>query len=97
MACRYRVCVDDPKAVLGLPEVMLGIHPGFGGTVRAVRLVGVTAAMDMMLTGRNLRPDKALLRAARLAGRMNSGKPIVDPHTREVIGYEIEPMVLPAG
>jgi len=59
MACRYRVCVDDPKAVLGLPEVMLGIHPGFGGTVRAVRLVGVTAAMDMMLTGRNLRPDKA--------------------------------------
>ena len=60
MACRHRVCVDDPKAVLGLPEVMLGIHPGFGGTVRAVRLVGVTAAMDMMLTGRNLRPDKAL-------------------------------------
>jgi len=30
MACRHRVCVDDPKAVLGLPEVMLGIHPGFG-------------------------------------------------------------------
>ena len=59
LACRHRVCVDDPKAVLGLPEVMLGIHPGFGGTVRAVRLVGVTAAMDMMLTGRNLRPDKA--------------------------------------
>ena len=59
MACRHRVCVDDPKAVLGLPEVMLGIHPGFGGSVRAVRLVGVTAAMDMMLTGRNLRPDKA--------------------------------------
>jgi 3-hydroxyacyl-CoA dehydrogenase/enoyl-CoA hydratase/3-hydroxybutyryl-CoA epimerase len=60
LACRYRVCVDDPKATLGLPEVMLGIHPGFGGTVRAVRLVGVTAAMDMMLTGRNHRPDKAL-------------------------------------
>jgi 3-hydroxyacyl-CoA dehydrogenase/enoyl-CoA hydratase/3-hydroxybutyryl-CoA epimerase len=60
LACRHRVCVDDPKAVLGLPEVMLGIHPGFGGTVRAVRLVGVTAAMDLMLTGRNLRPEKAL-------------------------------------
>ena len=60
LACRHRVCVDDPKAVLGLPEVMLGIHPGFGGTVRAVRLVGVTAAMDLMLTGRNVRPDKAL-------------------------------------
>jgi len=46
---------------------------------------------------RNLRPDKALLRAARLAGRLNSGKPILDPHTREVIGYEIEPMAVPAG
>jgi 3-hydroxyacyl-CoA dehydrogenase/enoyl-CoA hydratase/3-hydroxybutyryl-CoA epimerase len=60
LACRHRVCVDDPKAVLGLPEVMLGIHPGFGGTVRTVRQVGVTAAMDMMLTGRNVRPDRAL-------------------------------------
>lgn len=59
LACRHRVCVDDPKATLGLPEVMLGIHPGFGGTVRAVQLVGVTVAMDMMLTGKNLRPDKA--------------------------------------
>jgi 3-hydroxyacyl-CoA dehydrogenase/enoyl-CoA hydratase/3-hydroxybutyryl-CoA epimerase len=60
LACRYRVCIDDPKTVLGLPEVLLGIHPGFGGTVRSVRQVGVTAAMDMMLTGRNVRPDKAL-------------------------------------
>ena len=60
LACRYRVCVDNPKTVLGFPEVMLGIHPGFGGTVRSVRLIGVTAAMDLMLTGRNIRPDKAL-------------------------------------
>jgi 3-hydroxyacyl-CoA dehydrogenase/enoyl-CoA hydratase/3-hydroxybutyryl-CoA epimerase len=60
LACRYRICVDDPKAVLGLPEVLLGIHPGFGGTVRTVRQVGVTAAMDMMLSGRNVRPDRAL-------------------------------------
>jgi 3-hydroxyacyl-CoA dehydrogenase/enoyl-CoA hydratase/3-hydroxybutyryl-CoA epimerase len=60
MACRHRVCADDPKVTLGLPEVMLGIHPGFGGTVRSVQLIGVAAAMDLMLTGRNLRPDKAL-------------------------------------
>lgn len=46
---------------------------------------------------RHLRPDKALLRSARLAGRVNSGKPIIDPNTREVIGWEIEPMALPAG
>jgi 3-hydroxyacyl-CoA dehydrogenase/enoyl-CoA hydratase/3-hydroxybutyryl-CoA epimerase len=60
MACRHRICADDPKVTLGLPEVMLGIHPGFGGTVRAVQLVGVATAMDLMLTGKNLRPDKAL-------------------------------------
>lgn len=60
LACRHRVCVDDPKTVLGLPEVLLGIHPGFGGTVRAVRLLGVTQAMDLMLTGRNMRPGQAL-------------------------------------
>jgi len=61
LACRYRVCVDDAKVTLGLPEVMLGIHPGFGGTVRAVRQLGVSVAMDMMLTGKNLRPDRALM------------------------------------
>jgi 3-hydroxyacyl-CoA dehydrogenase / enoyl-CoA hydratase / 3-hydroxybutyryl-CoA epimerase len=60
LACRHRICADDPKVTLGLPEVMLGIHPGFGGTVRAVQLLGVATAMDMMLTGKNLRPDKAL-------------------------------------
>jgi 3-hydroxyacyl-CoA dehydrogenase/enoyl-CoA hydratase/3-hydroxybutyryl-CoA epimerase len=60
MACRHRVCADDPKVTLGLPEVMLGIHPGFGGTVRSVQLLGVATAMDLMLTGKNLRPDKAL-------------------------------------
>jgi 3-hydroxyacyl-CoA dehydrogenase / enoyl-CoA hydratase / 3-hydroxybutyryl-CoA epimerase len=60
LACRYRVGVDDGKLTLGLPEVQLGIHPGFGGTVRLVRLVGVRPAMDMMLTGKNIRGDKAL-------------------------------------
>lgn len=60
LACRYRICADDPKVTLGLPEVMLGIHPGFGGTVRSVRLLGVTNAMDLMLTGKNVRPPKAL-------------------------------------
>ena len=59
LACRYRVGVDDGKLALGLPEVQLGIHPGFGGTVRSVRLLGVRAAMDMMLTGKTIRADKA--------------------------------------
>lgn len=60
LACRYRVGVDDGRLALGLPEVQLGIHPGFGGTVRSVQLVGVRAAMDMMLTGKSIRADKAL-------------------------------------
>jgi 3-hydroxyacyl-CoA dehydrogenase/enoyl-CoA hydratase/3-hydroxybutyryl-CoA epimerase len=60
LACRYRVAVNDERLSLGLPEVQLGIHPGFGGTVRSVRLVGVRPAMEMMLTGKPVRPDKAL-------------------------------------
>jgi len=60
LACRYRVAVGDERLSLGLPEVQLGIHPGFGGTVRAVQVAGVRTAMEMMLTGRPLRADKAL-------------------------------------
>ncbi|MDB6104715.1 MAG: hypothetical protein JWO52_4714 [Gammaproteobacteria bacterium] len=60
LACRHRVAVDDEKLSLGLPEVQLGIHPGFGGTVRTVRLVGVRPAMEMMLTGKPVRGEKAL-------------------------------------
>jgi 3-hydroxyacyl-CoA dehydrogenase/enoyl-CoA hydratase/3-hydroxybutyryl-CoA epimerase len=60
LACTYRVGIDDGSLSLGLPEVQLGIHPGFGGTVRTVRLLGVRPAMDLMLTGRTLRADKAL-------------------------------------
>jgi 3-hydroxyacyl-CoA dehydrogenase/enoyl-CoA hydratase/3-hydroxybutyryl-CoA epimerase len=54
LACRYRVADDSPKTRLGLPEVRLGIHPGFGGTVRSIRTMGVLAAMDLMLTGRTV-------------------------------------------
>ena len=60
LACRYRVALDDAKVVLGFPEVMLGIHPGFGGTVRSVQLIGAIAAMELILTGRNVRPHQAL-------------------------------------
>jgi 3-hydroxyacyl-CoA dehydrogenase/enoyl-CoA hydratase/3-hydroxybutyryl-CoA epimerase len=59
LACKYRVGVKSDKFSVGLPEVMLGIHPGFGGTVRAVRRAGVRTAMEMMLRGKALRADKA--------------------------------------
>jgi 3-hydroxyacyl-CoA dehydrogenase / enoyl-CoA hydratase / 3-hydroxybutyryl-CoA epimerase len=60
LACRYRIAVNDESLALGFPEVQLGIHPGFGGTVRAVRVVGVRQAMQLMLTGKPVRADKAL-------------------------------------
>jgi 3-hydroxyacyl-CoA dehydrogenase / enoyl-CoA hydratase / 3-hydroxybutyryl-CoA epimerase len=60
LACRYRIGIKSDKFSIGLPEVMLGIHPGFGGTVRAVRRAGMSTALEMMLTGKTLRADKAL-------------------------------------
>ncbi len=51
LACRYRVAEDGPKTRLGLPEVKLGIHPGWGGTVRLPRLIGAPQALNMILSG----------------------------------------------
>ena len=53
LACDYRIALDNSKTRLGLPEVKLGIHPGFGGTVRSNRLLGVFKAMNLMLSGRS--------------------------------------------
>lgn len=54
LACRYRVTDNDPGTRLGLPEVQIGIHPGFGGSARLPDLVGPLAALDLMLTGRSI-------------------------------------------
>lgn len=51
LACRYRVAEDNDATKIGLPEVKLGIHPGWGGTVRMPRLIGAPAAMRIMLPG----------------------------------------------
>jgi len=60
LACTYRVGADDAALSLGLPEVLLGIHPGFGGTVRSVQLIGVRASLELMLKGRPFRGARAL-------------------------------------
>jgi len=60
LACAYRIGTDAPKTVFGLPEVQLGLIPGGGGTQRLPRVVGLEAALDMILTGRNIRARKAL-------------------------------------
>ncbi|HBS63283.1 3-hydroxyacyl-CoA dehydrogenase NAD-binding domain-containing protein [Stenotrophomonas sp.] len=59
LACRYRVASNDSSTRIGLPETQLGIFPGWGGSARLPQLVGAPAAMDMMLTGRNLSASAA--------------------------------------
>jgi 3-hydroxyacyl-CoA dehydrogenase/enoyl-CoA hydratase/3-hydroxybutyryl-CoA epimerase len=60
LACTYRVAADDAALSLGFPEVLLGIHPGFGGTVRSVQLIGVRPALDLMLKGKPYKGSRAL-------------------------------------
>ena len=79
LACNYRVMCDNKSTRVGLPEIKLGIHPGYGGTVRSIQKAGPMAAMNAMLTGRMLQgraakrmglvddlvPERQLKRAAR--------------------------------
>lgn len=60
LACTYRIAREDETTRLGLPEVRLGIHPGFAGTVRLPPLLGPLAALDLMLTGRTVSARQAL-------------------------------------
>ena len=87
LACTYRIASDAPETKLGLPEVQLGIHPGFGGTVRLTALLGPSAALELMLTGRPVTaraarklglvdavvPERHLARAA--AAALRGGRP----------------------
>jgi 3-hydroxyacyl-CoA dehydrogenase/enoyl-CoA hydratase/3-hydroxybutyryl-CoA epimerase len=75
LACRYRVAVDQPGTRFALPEVMLGILPGWGGVMRLPRLVGPSAALDMLLTGRAV--------DARRAKRMGLVDASVPPRVQE--------------
>ena len=59
LACDYRIATDSPKTTLGLPEVQLGLIPGAGGTQRLPALIGAQAALDLILTGKNVKPAKA--------------------------------------
>lgn len=59
LACTDRICSSDKKTTLGLPEVQLGLLPGAGGTQRLPTVVGIATALDLILTGRQLKPAKA--------------------------------------
>ena len=60
LACHYRVVVDNPKVLLGLPEVTLGLLPGGGGTQRLPRIIGLKKASELILSGRHIHPEEAL-------------------------------------
>jgi 3-hydroxyacyl-CoA dehydrogenase/enoyl-CoA hydratase/3-hydroxybutyryl-CoA epimerase len=59
LACRYLLAVDEPGTKMGLPEVMLGIFPGWGGMLRLPQRIGAPAALDLMLTGKTLDAKRA--------------------------------------
>lgn len=87
LACRYRIAVDEPQTRIALPEVMLGIVPGWGGMLRLPQKVGAAAALDMLLTGKSIDarraqkmgladacvPPRVMDNAARML--VNSGRP----------------------
>jgi len=76
LACRYRIASSADNTRIGLPEVKLGIYPGWGGSVRAPRLLGAPAAFDLMLTGRALRASQA--KAIGLVDKVVEGPLLVD-------------------
>lgn len=91
LACRYRICSDHPRTRLGLPEVQLGILPGWGGTTRLPRLVGLQAALELLLTGDPVKPSKAL--------RMGLVSEVV-PHDifpARTTAFALESLDLPSG
>lgn len=84
LACRYRVATDEARTAIGLPEVMLGIIPGAGGTQRLPRLVGLVSGLDLILTGRTLKPARAL--RAGLVDELCAGAILVDVARRAALG-----------
>ncbi len=59
LSCNYRVAINDPGTRIGLPEILLGIHPGWGGSIRLIEKAGVIQAMKLMLTGKTVDAVKA--------------------------------------
>ena len=89
LACHYRVLADDPKSVVGLPEVGLGLLPASGGTQRLVRLIGMEAALPLLLKGTQLKPEAAL--AAKIVDVLAPADKVVDK-AREWLATNPDPV-----
>jgi 3-hydroxyacyl-CoA dehydrogenase / enoyl-CoA hydratase / 3-hydroxybutyryl-CoA epimerase len=81
LACRYILTVEEPGTKLALPEVMLGIFPGWGGMLRLPQRVGPAAALDMMLTGKSL--------DAKRARNMGLADECVPPRVMEMAAHKL--------
>ncbi len=60
LACHYRIALNDTKIQIGLPEVLIGLFPGGGGTQRLPRMIGIEKALPLLLEGKKLNPERAL-------------------------------------
>src|ERR1700691_2109726 len=60
LACHHRILADDPRAVVGLPEVTVGVLPGSGGTQRLPRMIGIEKSLPVLLEGKSVAPAEAL-------------------------------------
>ena len=81
LACRYLLAVDEAATKMGLPEVMLGIFPGWGGMLRLPQRVGPALALDMMLTGKTI--------DARRAKKMGLADDCVPPRVMEAAARQL--------
>ena len=86
LACRWRVATRDPSTRIALPEVKLGIFPGWGGSARLPRLIGAPAALEFMLTGRNASAANA--KAIGLVDRVTSPELLVEV-AKELIRHPV--------
>lgn len=84
LACTFRLA--SPNAVFGLPEIKLGLIPGYGGTQRLPRLIGEGRALEIIMTGRNVKADEAerigLVNAIAEGDLMAAGRDFADKFTR---------------
>lgn len=85
LACHHRVLADSPRSVVGLPEVTFGVLPGGGGTQRLPRLIGIPAALPLLLSGRHVVPAEAL--ALGLVDQVVSPKDVIPAARRWVLNH----------
>ena len=93
LACHRRFMADTPKGKIGLPEILLGMFPGAGGTTRYSRMVGAMAAAPVLLEGRMLEPKKA--KGAQLIDEVSAPDALLDDAKAWVLGASDADIVKP--